>query len=197
MKEIRKLGSINYNNSNPDPKIWISLKKGNPKALETIFFENYPYLYDYGIKLTNREDQVRDCIQDIFAYLWEKRNKISDVSSIRWYLIVTLRRVLFKSVEKRNKRKKILHEIAIEYNNETASFEDLLIYEEMEVEKSKKLKSAFKKIPERMREVLYLKSYQQLSYKEISEVMKVSPQVARNYASEAYKRLRMIFATKQ
>ena len=56
------------------------------------------------------------------------------------------------------------------------------------------LKSAFKQIPERMREALYLKTYQQLTYKEIALIMRVRPQVARNYVSEAFKRLRDILS---
>jgi len=63
--------------------------------------------------------------------------------------------------------------------------------EEIDAEEAA-LQQALNKIPSRMREALYLKTYQGLSYKEIAVVMKMSSQVARNYVSEAFHRLRVI-----
>ena len=45
-------------------------------------------------------------------------------------------------------------------------------------------------ISEREREALYLKTYQDCSYRDISQIMEISEQVARNYVCGALKKLR-------
>jgi len=184
----------------PDPntesQLWNSFKNGESKALEIIFKVHFPYLYDYGIRITRQEELVKDSIQDMFAYLWEKRQNLSNVHSVRTYLIVSLRRTLFKAIEMQNKVTFALQEIGREQAYEMSSFDELLVVEEKSANEKKALKSAVQKIPDRMREALYLKTYQELSYKEIAVIMNVRPQVARNYVSEAYKRLRDLLVSK-
>lgn len=83
-------------------------------------------------------------------------------------------------------------EYAIKQTTEAFSFEDLIVFAEKDKAEKRVLKNAVKKIPARMREALYLKTYDGLSYREIADIMQVRPQVARNYVSEAYRRLRKL-----
>lgn len=176
--------------------MWDSFTKGEPESLESIFRMNYPYLIDYGLRMIKHEDLVKDCIQDMFAYLWEKRQTLSKVHSIRAYLIVVLRRTLLKAKESQSKMQLVLQEIVYEYEDRILPFDDLLIKKEKEETQKQALKTAIQEIPERIREALYLKTYQQLSYNEISDIMGVRNQVARNYVSGALKRLQEIIKIK-
>ena len=160
--------------------------------METLFKEHFSYLFDYGMKLTKQEELVKDCIQDMFTYLWEKRQRLAKAHSVKAYLIVSLRRNLLKALKKQNKGEMFLQALFVKQSPDNTAFEELLIYEEKAIEDKEMFKSAFKQIPDRMREALYLKTYQEHTYKEIASIMGVRPQVARNYVSEAFKRLREI-----
>lgn len=176
-----------------DKRLWEQMKKGDDEALATLFKRYYALLYDYGIKISHRQELVKDCIQDLFAYVWKKRSTLSMADSVPAYLIVSLRRLLLKSIERFDQKETVYQEFSQYQFDNAFSSEDILIRNE-EIDAVKKvLQQAINKIPTRMREALYLKTYSELSYKEIAVIMQINSQVARNYVSEAFRRLRVIF----
>jgi len=86
-----------------DRLLWGRMREGEEQALAALFRRHYALLYDYGVKLSRQEELVKDSIQEVFAYIWEKRENLAAVDSVRAYLLVALRRHLLKSLE-RNQR---------------------------------------------------------------------------------------------
>lgn len=175
-----------------DRLLWKRMQAGDKEALAALFRRHYPILYDYGLKLSQQEELAKDSIQEVFAYIWEKREKISAVNSAPAYLLVALRRHLLKALEQQSKQHTSLREFDLLQERQNFSHEDFLILQETEKAESEALERALQEIPPRVREALYLKTYSDLSYQEIAVIMRVSPQVARNYVSEAFQRLRVI-----
>lgn len=175
---------------NHETELWRNLRNGDVKALEMLFREFFNQLYDYGMKLTHQRELVKDCIQDLFVYVWEKHATLSQVESVKVYLMVSLRRSVLKRIkQQQNQTSKIA---ALGQRTETTAFspEEMLIVQESESSQKQLLNSAIRKIPERLREALYLKTYTEMAYRDIANIMGVTPQVARNYVSEAFQRLR-------
>ncbi|NOZ61869.1 MAG: sigma-70 family RNA polymerase sigma factor [Calditrichaeota bacterium] len=170
--------------------LWEKMRGGDGQALADLFRNYYAFLYDYGMKLCSRAELVKDSIQEVFAYLWKKHTTISRVDSVSAYLLASLRRQLLKSIERQNLRQEVYHEFCQNLPTQAFSAEELLIMNEEMDSANKILQQALNKIPTRMREALYLKTNQKLSYKEIAAIMKINSQVARNYVSEAFRRLR-------
>lgn len=182
---------------NDDNELWQSMLDGDKRALEKLFRRHYEMLFNYGLKLTRQEDLAKDGIQEVFAYLWEKRHSLSNrVVSVPAYLLISLRRLLLKTVARNVRRKNAHQEYGKFRQDKVFSFEDLLILEEQRNSEKKALLDALGHIPPRLREALYLKTYNGLTYKEIAKIMDISPQVARNYVSEAFHRLRELFLPK-
>jgi len=181
-------------NKNNDNYLWQKMKGGNQDALSELFRNHYQTLYDYGVKFCHREELVKDCIQDVFIYIWEKRKNLSDAVSVRAYLLASTRRRLLKMLKKLHQEENRDYQISIISEENVMSAEDIIASEENEFDKKQLLKKILKKIPARMREALYLKTFDGLSYREISQIMNISPQVARNYISEAFRRIREITA---
>lgn len=173
-----------------DGSLWRRLKAGDASALEQLFRIHYQILFDYGLKLTRQEELVKDSIQEVFAYIWERRQNLADADSVRAYLLVSLRRQLLHALAGQQKQHSAYEALSSDPIEEGFSAEDLLIFNESALAKKLAFKKAFSKIPARLREALYLKTYDGLTYKEIAAVMKVRPQVARNYVSEAFQRMR-------
>ena len=188
---LNPLGSFDKDERNQkERQVWERLKKGDAQALEFLFRAYYFYLFHYGVKLAGEEELVKDAIQEVFSYIWEKRKNLSAVDSIKAYLLVSLRRLLLIALGKQRRQKKAHQEFTMEQIADVFSLEDLMIFAEQEASEQKRLRGAFKGISARMREALYLKTYDNLTYKEIAEVMNVRPQVVRNYLSEAFHRLK-------
>jgi RNA polymerase sigma-70 factor (ECF subfamily) len=53
---------------------------------------------------------------------------------------------------------------------------------------------ALERLSSRQKEIIYLKYYQNLSYEEVSEIMNINYQVARNLLYQAIKSLKTILA---
>lgn len=181
------------NHNQEDRNLWECMRGGDDQALATLFRRYYAILYDYGIKLSRQEELTKDGIQDIFAYLWEKRESLSTVDSVRAYLLVSFRRHLLKVLVKQRQCQNSHQEFSLDCSEDFFPLEDLIILEEKTEAEKQSLKCALEKIPRRIREALYLKTYDNLTYKEIAKIMNITPQVARNYVSEAFHRLRIIF----
>lgn len=178
--------------SRDDRALWQRMLAGDDQALAALFRLHYPRLYDYGLKLTQQAELVKDGIQEVFAYLWEKRATLAAVDSVRAYLLVALRRHLFKSLANQQRRQESDHRHLLEEMAESFSPEEFLIMQEKEEAEKQALNQALQEIPPRLREALYLKTNTGLAYREIAGIMNISPQVARNYVSEAFHRLRAL-----
>lgn len=175
-----------------DHILWLRMLEGDEEALAELFCRYYEMLYDYGLKLSHLPELTRDSIQDVFVYIWEKRNNIAKVDSVKAYLLVCLRRHVLHLIEKYKKNKKALESVKSEHINGVVSLEDLVIVKTIEAENREQIIQALNQIPPRVREALYLKTYDGLSYKEIAQIMNISPQVARNYVYEAFQKLRTL-----
>lgn len=170
-----------------------ALQNSSAQALDDLFRNYYSMLYNYCFSICHDADLTKDCIQEMFIYLWEKRENLSEVKSVRAYLQISLRRLVFKNLAKRKTDLDRKAELKNDQPPVVFSAEDLIIFQEIDEQSRQNLKSAVQEIPERMREALYLKTYDNLSHKEIADVMNISYQAARNYVSEALQRLRKIF----
>lgn len=175
-----------------DRALWQRMLTGDDQALAALFRLHYPLLYDYGLKLIQQAELVKDGIQEVFAYLWEKRATLSEVESVRAYVLVALRRHLLKSLAQQQRRQESDQQHLLDEMSASFSPEEFLIMQEKEEEEKQALHLALQEIPPRMREALYLKTNTGMAYREIAGIMNVSPQVARNYVSEAFHRLRVL-----
>ena len=191
----------------PDPAVvlrnsrareqWLQLKDGKAEALEALFRTYYDLLFNYGVKFSGHEELTKDCIQETFAYIWERRTRLSLPESVKGYLLVAMRRQVLRALENKARHERLQLEYGNEQPQAAFSAEELLIFGEMADADQRRLRKAFDAIPERMREALYLKTFNSLRYREIAEIMEVSPQVARNYVAESLKRLRAFLGDSQ
>lgn len=168
------------------------MKAGKRAALAALFRRYYPMLYDYAVKLSRQTELAKDCIQEVFVTIWERRATISAAQSVRAYLLVMLRRQVLQMLKGQRAPEFEPGLLSEEYFHDAFSPEALLIMEEEATVEKQIVAEAIRSIPPRLREAVYLKVYDGLRYHEIAVVMDVSPQVVRNYLSDAYHRLRKI-----
>jgi RNA polymerase sigma factor (sigma-70 family) len=171
--------------NDPDIDLWKSFQQGDTEAFSAIFRKYYSPLFRFGSKLCGDHYVVEESIQELFFQLWKNR-KDTPVSSVKGYLFRALRYQLFHLLKKNN------HPIA----NITAdepfelSYESLLIDEQEQNERHKLLMNAFSTLSPRQKEIIYLKFFQELSYEEVSEIMDINYQAARNLLYNAVKILK-------
>jgi len=144
-------------------------------------------LYRYGFKLSKDEDLTKDCIQQIFMELWDKRSKLPEVTQIKSYLLKYLKRKIFKEL---SSKKKYIQDLTISEYLDEASYEDLLITKQQSHEIHDRLQRAISQLSARQMQIIMLKFYEGMSYDEIAEITHLQHRTVYNQLHRAVKELR-------
>ena len=175
---------------NRDTALWESFRNGDKEAFAILFRTYYPLLFQFGVKVTTDSALLEDCIQELFADIWQSRLP-PPVLSVKAYLFKSLRYKLIRVM--RNNRHQSSLENVDDYHFEL-SHEHFVITNQESREKSDNVKSALSFLSNRQKEIIYLKYYQDLSYDEICTITDLNYQVARNLLSQAVKSLKRIIS---
>lgn len=175
-----------YLEAGQDLQYWHAFTSGDREALGLLFRMYYPHLYKYGNKIVADEQVLEDCIQELFIELWQHKNPPPTLS-VKAYLLKALKYKLLKTLHKKNRL--LPDAVAFEI-----SYENFMIAKQEDEEKIKKVVQAIDQLSNRQKEIIYLKFYQNLSYEEVSEIMNINYQVARNLLHQAIKSMRKILS---
>ncbi len=183
-----------YNDKNID-LLWHSFLKGDDKSFVIIYQQHIESLLSYGYKLSTDKDLVADCIQDIFIDLYSKKDKVfTSIKNLKAYLFTSLRNNIIKKITRNRKQEIPTDEEYIDHNifQVEYSHQDQMIEMEVSNEIKNKLHIAVNKLPSRQKEIVYLKFEEELDYKEISEILKISVESSRKLLHRALLSLRKI-----
>lgn len=173
-----------------DSVVWAAFKSGDRRAFDYIFQKYIKLLYAYGGKITRDQNLVEDCIQDLFVELWQKREVLAEVVSVKFYLLKSLRR---RVIRRLSSEKSILsrEDELIERNSEfDFPLEFKLIEEQKALEQHGRLLKALSLLTRRQREAIHLKFYEKISYEELAEIMNLGVKSAYNIIGKAIDSLR-------
>jgi RNA polymerase sigma factor (sigma-70 family) len=153
-----------------EKKIWRDFKNGSIKEFEWIYDKYFSILYGYGCHICADKALVKDCIQNLFVYLWRNKENLAEVSSIKYYLYKCVRRSIINELEKEHK----IHfeDITEDYHFETTvSHEFTLIASQISDEKKNRLLKSFDSLSKRQKEAIFLRFYENMDYQEIASIM--------------------------
>ncbi|MBS1730890.1 MAG: sigma-70 family RNA polymerase sigma factor [Bacteroidetes bacterium] len=159
----------------------------NEAEFQIFFREYYPKLYSYGFKIMPNHFLLEDCIMELFSDLWKNAGK-TEINSMNAYLFKSLQYKIFKKGAYEHKSMSSSpdqFEIPFEITAES-----LIVEGEENIEKAKKISALMVHLSARQREIIYLRFYKNFSYDEISELMQINYQAARNLLSLSLKVLR-------
>lgn len=71
--------------------LWDHFKQGDEGAYALIYRRYFFDLYQYGKKISDDPDLIKDCIQDLFVKLWHNRENLNKTTSVKYYLFTSLK----------------------------------------------------------------------------------------------------------
>jgi RNA polymerase sigma factor (sigma-70 family) len=178
-----------------DLEIWRLFKSGNESAFIQIYESTYKSLFNYGLYFVSNREVVKDCIQDIFIEIREKRNTISETDSIKPFLFKILRRKLHRFIVKHARLKEIDLTPSHESFQITLSYEHYLIEGQISETQIKMLKDAISKLTVKEKEAIYHFYFENHTYKQIADIMGYTDvKTARTLVYKAISSLKSILA---
>jgi RNA polymerase sigma factor (sigma-70 family) len=134
-------------------------------------------------------DLVIDCLQELFAQIWDKRETLRPVEKVGFYLFRSFKNLLFRKIEVSSK-KTFLNPESLDLLAHEPSTENVWISSERVEERVLRLKHAVSLLTPRQREIVLLRFFQGLEAKEIAEIMNLSLAGVHNLLSLTVKSLR-------
>ena len=171
--------------------IWGQIRTGSRPAFNKLFNAYIQILFDYGCKFTTDEQLVEDCIQELFVDLWRKRTQIQINHSIKHYLLLSLRRLLFRRLKSlRSRKQEPIEGIEAEMFDLELSIEEHWIARQLVEIQKNKLAQAIQQLSTRQKEAIFLRYYQEMKYEEIAVMMAISVAAVYKLVSVGVKQLR-------
>lgn len=155
-------------------ELWRKLKEGDVHAFEAIYQNYVQIVYNYARGISDDENLIEDCIQDLFANIWRNRQNLGEVISLRYYFYASIKR---KIIRERKKRTRYIEE-ALYFQKDSPdkefSHENELILAEENHALMKNLMEGLRDLNSVQREAIMLKYFEDLSYQEIADRMSLN-----------------------
>lgn len=169
MREPEDIKQTEEKASGCDPA-WEALRSGNTQAFEDIFRKFYPVLYNYGMKFSQNDEEIKDCIQSLFLQIWERRSFLGPTTSAKNYLLASLRRLLHKnSLNPVQSYFQVNPDFQVEF-----SVESKMIASQTNAENLALVRAAFAKLPARQKEAIFLRFYDNQDFDQIAAIMGIT-----------------------
>ena len=171
------------------------LQQNDEEALASLMKMYYDDLYNYAARFTKDDGLIKDCIQEVFISLWQRRETAGTILSPKYYFLRAIKNKVLKALHK-NIRKVTSAHLQDEYDFfHEFSIERVIIEKQISEEKAEKLRKTLSLLSKRQKEIIYLKYYQYLDHGQIAELMNISRQSVYNLLHEAIHKLRSLWHT--
>ena len=139
---------------------------------EHLYTQLSPDLFQYGCKICADPNLVEDCMHDVFVNFFRSATR-SNIKNPKAYLLKSLRHSLMAKLKADARQRELLSgEFKTQFEAEFSTESLQIIRETNEVQRQE-LSNALQHLSARQREAIYLKFYENHSYEEVSDIMKV------------------------
>jgi RNA polymerase sigma factor (sigma-70 family) len=168
--------------------LWDKFRDGDDSSFAVLYEVYSDYLYRYGLKLMPDEEELKDCIQDLFVGLFENRKNLPPTGNVRFFLLKALRN---RIIDLYRKERRLIYMPPEELQfSLTYSFDPENDDLEKENEVLEKFEKVLNMLNPRQKEAVYLRYKMNLSYEEISDMLEINYQSARNLIHRAVSKIR-------
>lgn len=161
-------------------QVWDQFRSGDHSAFSTLYQHFVQPLYAYSLGVTNDKELIKDCLHDLFVELWRNHATLGPTTSVKFYLMASIKRKLIRHMETSLKHMNHHSNYMRDFVEEEMSQESLLVKYEDEVMANKRLKECMNMLSKRQREAISLRFFHNMDTDQISNSMRINPQSVYN-----------------
>jgi len=159
-------------------------------AFEKIFHDNYKSLCGYANRVIKNYELSEEIVDDVFFNLWRNRKKINIATSFRSYLMTSVRNRSLDCLRKIKHENTMVLDSAFMVPCGQSIASETLFYEELR----QQINAAIQELPPQCRTIFLMSRDQDLKYKEIASILKISIKTVDTQMGRALKYLRKTIA---
>jgi RNA polymerase sigma factor (sigma-70 family) len=175
-------------NETAESRLFEDFRKGKTEAFTGLYDLYAQLLFNYGMKLTTDRELLKDCIQEVFVKIYNKRNELDEVLNLKSYLLISLKNKLCDESRKR------IHLSDVSLDNidviSTDNVEKNYLAREKEHYENALLSRLMNSLSPRQRQAVELYYFEERKYEEICSILKMNYQSVRNLIYRSMLKLR-------
>ena len=162
---------------------------GNDHAFSELYDLYVQSLYNYGMKLTQDQELLKDCIHDVFVKVYTKRNEKHTINNLSSYLLISLKNRLLDEF----RRNTFMDDGEVENYDYRRASEDVeydYLNTERELMQTAQVAHLMNHLTRRQRQAITLYYLEERKYDEICDIMKMNYHSVRNLMHRGMLKLR-------
>ncbi|MGO4903915.1 RNA polymerase sigma factor [Flavobacterium sp. W20_MBD1_R3] len=169
-----------------DDYLFQQIRNGQYEAMELFFNRYYTPLCRFGMSYESNSCLVEEKVADIFIQLWTNRNILDKIKNPKSYIYVIVKNSL-KTARKSEQFYQQIDETKPINSMFSPSREQEIIENEQKEMKTSLIREILDIIPKKSRQAFELSRIDGLKYKEIAEILNVTPKTVENHIAIALK----------
>ena len=160
-------------------------KGGSSRAFDLIFKKYYNNLCRFAFSILKDADLSQSLVQNVFVKLWERRFVSGEINNLGGYLTIMVKNQIFDYIHDHNNQYQSLKKTSNSIPDESTEneilrkdFEECLII-------------ALSKLPDRCRQAFELSRFENLTNKDVAEIMDISVKGVEGLIGRSLKILRV------
>lgn len=146
------------------------LKAADPIDFRKIYDATMTILFKVAFRVVNEQEVAEDLVHDSYIKASEKEMVFPTMNDATYWLIRVVKNASLNYVKRRGREQKAYQKVLYEDHRVMTTGETDLLREET-IEKAK---DALSKLPDNLREVLVLREYADMNYKEIGNALGIT-----------------------
>lgn len=168
-----------------EQQIFDQLAKGSKDSFELLFRNYYAPLCLFASRYIHDKEECEELVQGLFCKIWEKRSSLKVNSSVKNYLLSSVKNLCLNYIKHQKIRQQYRNETLLKTMDDDHSSFDLPEFELMQ-----KIEESIEALPPKRREIFKMSREQGLKYHEIAEQLGVSVKTVETHLGLALKSLR-------
>lgn len=167
-------------------QLQVQIEQSNQRAFEDLYRLFFARLYNFSLLYVHRKEPAEEIVNDVMVKIWEHRTTVNAIENLETYLFVAVRNHSLNHLQKYSR-----YHISVAPETgmaEIISIGDPSQYLEWK-EINFKLTLAIEKLPEKCRTVFKLIKEEGFKYKQVAEILNISPRTVETQLFRAIKKL--------
>ena len=153
-------------------------------VLERIYDDHAGPMFRYAMSLLGSSDDAEDAVQDVFVRIAREQKRLARILDVRAYLLTAVRNAGWSKLRTRRRRGEVDDRLSLDIGLMPDTCESISPAESLA------LRESFSRLPVEQREVVTLKVYDGMTFKEIARLTGVSINTVASRYRYAMDRLR-------
>ena len=167
---------------------WVAqiASSADQQAFKRLFLHFYDYLFYFSNSFVKSREAAEEIVQDVFVSLWKKRETLPRIDNLRVYLYVSVRNLSVNYLRRSGFHyDHDLNQLDVSCVGAPSTPEELMVATEV----SQRINRSVAELPPRCRLVYKLVKEDGLRYREVAEILHISPRTVENQIGTALRKI--------